>query len=246
MKYLLVSLMFLGCAHVANKPISLAGHVGVAVATQTEADKIINALQSEVAPVREAPTGPNGPVMLELDAFDDSTITGLETKINQLHQSDTEIYLRVNSNGGSVFGMMNLIQFLEKQPVICINDFRAYSAAAYFIESPACKERWATKRSTMLWHEALTPDASGNAHSLRDTANELEALTDSIISVTSERMKMTEEDFKAKINNCVWIVSWKDMLKYHAIDKIIDPATLPVLTTFEKPQSLIDLLLGKK
>ncbi len=244
MKYLLVSLLLLGCAHTAPKPISLAEHIGVGVATQTEADKIIETLQSEVNQIETQPTATHGITMLELTGFDEATITGIENKITELRQSNTEIYLRLNTNGGSVFGMLNLVQFLEHEPVTCIVDYHAFSAGAYFLESAACKDRWATKRSTILFHEALTQETSGNQHQLRDEANELEALTDSIIGVTADRMKMSEEAFKAKIDNKVWIMSYGQALSAKAIDKIVDPKDLPAISAFPKP-SLLQLLLGQ-
>jgi len=245
MKYLLISLLFLGCASVPTKPVSLAGNVGVAVATQSEADKIISALQTEAnQAVQEAPASSSSIAMLEVDSFDDATIIGLKTKINALKQAGTEVWLRLNTNGGSVFAEQDFVQFLEHDPVTCVVDYRAFSAGAFFLESPACKERLMTKRSTILFHEALVQEASGNSHALQDTVNELTAITDSIIAVTSEKMQMTEEAFKAKIDNKVWIMSYHEALQSKAIDKIVDPKDLPAITPYEKP-SFLQMLLGK-
>ena len=187
------------------------------------------------------PTDIQQPVMLELAGFDDANITGLETKINELRITDTPIIIRINTNGGSVSGMMNLIQFLEKSPVTCVSDYRSYSAGAYFLESPACKVRQMTKRSTLLFHEALT-ETQGNAHALRDTAEILEKLSSSVAAYTSARLGMTEEEFQSHIENKTWTLDYHDALKYHAVDSIVDPKDLPPVTSFEKPKTLFDLL----
>jgi ATP-dependent protease ClpP protease subunit len=243
MKYLLVSLMFLGCAHVAAKPISLVGKVGVAVATQSEANQIVAELSKEAE--QAVPTSSSsGPAMLEVDSFDEATMMGLKAKITELRQAGTEVWLRLNTNGGSVFAEQDFVQFLEHEPVTCVVDFRAFSAGAFFLESGACKERLMTKRSTVLFHEALVQEASGNSHALQDTVNELVAITDSIIATTSERLKMSEDDFKAQINNKVWIMSYHEALKANVVDKIVDPKDLPPVTAYEKP-SMLQILLGK-
>lgn len=188
------------------------------------------------------PTDIQQPVMLELASFDDANITGLETKINELRITDTPIIIRINTNGGSIGGMMNLIQFLEKSPVTCVSDYRSYSAGNFFLESPACKVRQMTKRATLLFHEALTSSAEGNSHALRDTAEILEKLSNGIFAFTSERLGMTEEEFKAKVDNKIWALDYHDALKYHAVDSIVDPKDLPPVTPFEKPKTLFDLL----
>lgn len=184
-------------------------------------------------------------VMLELETFDGPTIKGLQKKLAELDEKGYEtIYLRINSNGGSIGAALDLIQFVEqmKTPLTCVSDYRSLSAGAYTLESDACSVRLMTKRSVLLFHAALTLDTSGNAKELRHEAEALETITNALVASTAERMGMSEEDFQKQIDGRNWWLSYTDALKYNAIDGLVDPKDLPKLIAYNVPSAL-ELLL---
>ena len=192
---------------------------------------------------------PDNTTMVELVTFDDASIKGLEDKLSELDKLGyPTIYLRLNSNGGSISAAMSLIQFAEqmKTPLTCVADWHAFSAAFYTLESDACPVRLMTKRAVLLAHAALVMDISGNAKELRHEAEALDAISEALISVTADRMKMSEKDFKAQIDGRNWWMSYEDAVKYHAIDKIVDPSSLPKLESYQIPSSLEMLLNSLK
>ncbi len=184
--------------------------------------------------------------MVEVKEFDSGTVKGLIKKLGELDQeSHKQIYIKINSYGGSIHWGMELIQYVEtlKTPITCVVDWKAYSMGAFMLESDACDKRLMTKRSTILFHEPLVPQASGNAHELRDTADHLDALSKSLIAATAERLKMSEAELTKRIDNKNWTLAYQECLKVKAIDGIVKPSELPPLTEFEKP-SFLQMLLG--
>lgn len=184
--------------------------------------------------------------MVEIVEFNASTAKGITKKLAELDaQGHQEIMIKINSYGGSIHWGMEIIQFVEamKTPVTCVVDWKAYSMGAFLLESGACDKRLMTKRSTLLFHEALAGQTSGNSHELKNTAEHLAALSEALIAATAERMEMTEEELTEKVNAKNWTISYKNAEKYHAVDGIISPADLPPVIEFEKP-SLLELLFG--
>ena len=181
-------------------------------------------------------------VMLELPAFDEDTISALKAKITEQRLLGHEVIIRVNTHGGSVAGLQDLTQFLEKHPVICVVDTRALSAGAFFVESRSCSERYITKRSFMLFHEA-NASVQGNSHEMENVANELKVISKALIYSAAERMGMKESDFLERVTNKEWMLEYHDALKFNAVDGVYwDPKDLPEITPYEV--SSLSKLLG--
>lgn len=183
--------------------------------------------------------------LIEIEDFD-PTLTGAMKKLTELdNEEHSQIYVKINSYGGSIHWGMELVQHLEslKTPITCVVDWKAYSMGAFLLESDGCDKRLMTKRSTILFHEPLVPETGGNQHELRNTADHLSALTKALIATSAERLEMSEEDFEKKITNRSWVMSYKEALKVHAVDGIVSVKDLPKATEFERP-SLLMMLLG--
>lgn len=184
--------------------------------------------------------------MVTVETFDEGAVSALIAKLKELHEEGhSEIWLRINTNGGSVAGMFTLSQAMEAlgQPVTCVADWHAYSAGAFILESPGCSKRLMTKRATLLFHEALT-QGEGNVHDLARQTTMTKTITDALVDQTSERLGMTEADFQAKIENTEWVLDYKEALRYNVVDGIISPLKLPPNTDVPKPSLLERLLNG--
>jgi ATP-dependent protease ClpP protease subunit len=185
------------------------------------------------------------PVMITVKEFGPGAIKGAIKKLQELKaQGHSEIWVRINTNGGSVAGLMDLSQAMEElgQPVTCVVDWHGYSAGAFLLESPGCSKRLMTKRSTILFHEGQT-SSQGSIHDLARSAAMLKAITDAIVDQTSERMGMTEAAFQAKIDNKEWTMDYKEAKAAKAIDDIVSPLKLPPNVDFPVPNWL-EMLFG--
>lgn len=199
---------------------------------------------SQISATLQPSTQPAKITMVELSSFEDDNITALINKIHEL-QKTSAVYIRINTNGGSVAGMWRLVQALEHNPVTCIVDVKAYSAGAYFLESDACGERLATKRSTILLHEPLVRGVDGNAHELQDEVEQLQALSDSLVATTASRIKMSEKALSAKIYNKTWTMAYAEALKCNVIDRVVDPKDLPEITLLNDTSNSLEDILNK-
>ncbi len=217
MKLLVAILLILtSCtSQLAQMPTSPAATGSQAMATAKEPG-----LYSEVPP------------MVEVVEFREQTIVPLIAKLKELDERGySNIIVRINSYGGSIHWGMELIQAMEalKATTVCVVDWKAMSMGAYLLESGACDVRLMTKRSVILFHEPLVNGVDGNAHALKDVAEQLQALADGLIATASERMEMKEEEFEAKIHNKSWTMSYKEARAMNVVDGWVSPSQLPPL-----------------
>jgi ATP-dependent Clp protease, protease subunit len=183
---------------------------------------------------------PSKKVSVELNAVNPKNVDPIIKKLKELDDNPEidEIWIKINSFGGEVYSgnkMIDTIQALKK-PNVCVVDHVSMSMGFFILES--CSKRLMTKRSILMAHEALV-ESKGNAHELRQSADLLEHLTDSYIEMCSKRMGMPFKEFKRRINNKEWYMSWEEALKFHAIDGVVDEKEIPPNV---KVDSLEDLL----
>lgn len=173
--------------------------------------------------------------LIELGDFDDNVTIPFWKKIKQLDDLGLPaIWIKINSDGGSIYAGLELIQRVEtlKTKVICVVDFRAVSMGMAFLESQACDERLMTKRSHLMAHEGSV-GRGGNADQHKDLAQALDAITSSLVAMMAERMQMSEKDFWEKIRNRTWYLDYHEALKHKAVDGIADPKDFPDTVTYE-------------
>lgn len=232
---LLISLFCASCAHAQEAaPASPA-------AVSAEPEDVEADLGEPVISTEKASNDP----LIEIEEFD-PTLTGAMKKLTELDaEGHKQIYVKIDSYGGSIHWGMELVQHLEslKTPITCVVDWKAYSMGAFLLESEACDKRLMTKRSTILFHEPAAPEAGGNEHDLRNTADHLNALGKALMAASAERLKMSETAFEKKIHNRSWVMSYREALKMHAVDGIMNVRDLPPVIPFEKP-SLLQMLFG--
>jgi ATP-dependent Clp protease protease subunit len=181
--------------------------------------------------------------LLELTSFDDSQVEGLLKKLKELDGKTKEIWIRINSQGGSVFGGQDLILGLEaaKSTIVCIADWKAYSMAFYTLQSQGCDWRLMSKRATLMAHEPAA-GGQGNAGTLRDTADLLDALNEGFLVTCSERMGVPIETIRAKTQRKVWWMDYKTAEEWRAVDGWVDPSDMPNATPFTVKPGLLELL----
>ncbi len=143
----------------------------------------------------------------------------------------TEITLRIDSFGGSIFlgnTWIKAVEDLKKQHnirVTCIVDGAAYSMGAVILESPVCDTRLMTKRSTILFHNGSS-GAKGTAEDLRQAAAFLDALNVSMGLVVADRLGMALDAYQAKIAHADWMMAGPEAIRANVVDGYANPAEI--------------------
>lgn len=171
--------------------------------------------------------------MIELGEVNEENLTAVAEKmVERIQAGDRQLVLRLNSPGGSVFDGLSFIQWVEgvkqstKVRVTCVVDVMAASMAFVILQSPVCDERLMTRRSILLAHEAST-SVSGKPADLESALEMLRAISRALGAVCANRMGMSVDEFMARIANVDWSMDADAALKAHAVDGLVDPATLP-------------------
>lgn len=170
-------------------------------------------------------------------------------KIKELvNNGDREIFLKINSFGGSVFAGYFFIQEIEELrkthhiKVTCAVDVKSYSMGFALLQT-ICDTRLMTKRSTLLAHNAST-SSEGNANQLESDLLFLRALDRSLAEMISKRLGMTAEAYMDKVRTGDWTMTWVDATAAKAIDGTIEPADIPAVYELKVKKSLFDFLSG--
>ncbi len=207
--------------------------------------------QSTNAKARAEPeSGTLGPiVMLEIQDVDDNTVAGLKERLAEFEVDPNihEVWLRINSHGGSVEAGFDLIQTFDhyKKSLTCVVDVRAWSMGMSLLEG--CPHRLMTKRSSLMMHEVLVQGVSGNAHEMQNPADTTRVLTESLIQLAAGRLKLSANDIRAKITGKQWWIDADEALDIGAIDGFVEPKDIPAdhFIALPKPApSLLELLRG--
>lgn len=186
-------------------------------------------------------------IMIDLTDIDDDTVKPIIEKLKQFKaQGRQDVWIRINSFGGSVDTGHQLMQVIEGygSPITCVSDTKSMSMGFYILQS--CDKRLMTKRSTLMAHQPST-QIQGNSQKLRDEAKYLDILMNGFVETCVEKMDITKEEFLEKTQGKIWYMGWEEALRYKAVDGTISPRALPSkLVEIEKKPNLLQLLLGGK
>lgn len=142
------------------------------------------------------------------------------------------VIFNINSNGGSVFGGMELIKLIEdikKQKgvhTVCIVDTHAYSMGFIFLQSGACDERYMTERSTLLAHNA-SASSEGTADEMEEIAELIRQISLAMAHLVCTRMNMPLDEYLARIQGRDWMLGYQEALHVGAIDGLFYSKDLP-------------------
>lgn len=158
----------------------------------------------------------------EIDQNKASDIVYLIKEAND--QKAKGIIMEIDSPGGSVPDGYDIVKAMEESeiPVKCVVDFEAASMAFYILQ--ACQERVMTKRSVAMAHELrLSGLFSGLPNEWKAVAEMMAAMQEALIQHCIKKMNVTSEEFRERTDGGKqWWFSYKDALKYGAIDEAVD------------------------
>lgn len=137
----------------------------------------------------------------------------------ELSQEPADIFLHINSNGGSIFDGFIASDYIRKNkiPVNTIIDGAAASAATFM--SIVGKQRLIHENSFMLIHQ-LSSAAWGNFSDLQDEIFNCNTLMTSIKNLYKQYTKIPSKKIDDILKHDVWFTA-KDCVKFGLVDDII-------------------------
>ena len=194
----------------------------------------------------QAETNRGPVVMLELDGeVNEDTVGPLIAKMKELDAAgQPEIWLRLNSGGGSVSAGLDLMTEIEslKARTTCVADWRSMSMAFSILES--CQTRLAVPQALMMMHAPST-EVSGNENKVRQDLEVLQALRSIMVSKLAKRIKLSREEIEHHMDTHAYYITADEALRIGAIDKVVEVKDLPPVTPLDPPkeQNLLQLLM---
>lgn len=248
---LLTALALSACATTSSRHTMNYGRDATAQAVQNPSNGLLDSLlNSSSEPNFSYDQGPGK--LITIEDFGRSELEPVKAMFDErVAAGDKEIFFRINSFGGSIFAGNDLLLHINDVKrskgiqVRCVVDFKAYSMGFVFLQD-ACDERLMTKGSTLLAHNGAS-EVRGTAVQMREEAEFLDALNDSMAEVCADRLKISVEEYQEKIAYKNWTMSWKEAQRLGAIDGTVARKDLPPAYTLKAPQmDIFQLLLGEK
>lgn len=138
---------------------------------------------------------------------------------NIQYNTNIEIYLHINSDGGDVFAVLSIINLIENNTININTIIEGKAASSATILAMAGKKRQITKNSYMLIHN-ISSGFWGKMHEIEDEVKNLSLLTTDIkklyrkyTNITSKQLdQLLKKDLLLDANTC---------LQYGFIDEIV-------------------------
>jgi len=147
---------------------------------------------------------------------------------------DHTLFLRINSNGGSVFAGLDFIQSVEElkkqgAKLVCIVDTRAISMGFVILQA-VCDVRLSTPRSLFLAHNGSVSTEGGTVDDLAETVALLSVINEAMAIICSERIGMSLAEYKFKLHDKKsWTLGAAEAVQENVIDRLISPMDVPRL-----------------
>ena len=145
--------------------------------------------------------------------------TKLQNHANSLNIATPEIYLHINSYGGSVFAGMAAVDYIRKSRAEVVTVIDGCAASAATLMSVVGKRRLINEHSFMLIHQ-LSTSMWGKFEDLKDDMKNNELLMKVIKNIYEEHTKIPKRELSKILKHDLW---WdaKTCLKYGLVDEII-------------------------
>lgn len=148
-----------------------------------------------------------------------------------LDETEGELEMRINSGGGDVFEGNSIYALLnswkrkpENQLTIYVDGLAASIASVIAMSGD---EILMSSNSLLMIHNAWTPAAAGDSADLRETANVLDKVNDTIRTVYEERTGLDRETITTLMDEETWF-SAPEAVNFGFADRIVDASEEPV------------------
>jgi ATP-dependent protease ClpP protease subunit len=155
--------------------------------------------------------------------IEESSVAEVEQKLQQISNNlskDDEIYLVLDSPGGSVFDGIDLINFILALPQK-VNTVTLFAASMAFQIAQNLNTRYVTRNGTLMSHRATVSGVGGQLDGEFESRYKmLKRQTDFLDYVAAARMEMPLKDYKNMIIPEYWVFGF-DAVQQKAADKEI-------------------------
>ena len=148
-----------------------------------------------------------------------------------LEDAQGDIELRINSGGGDVFDGQAIFSLLEDykkltgSKITVVVDALAASIAS--VIAMAGDEVLMASNSLMMIHNPWTPQATGESKDLRDTADVLDKVRETILTVYEGRTGIDRDMLGDMMDEETWL-SAAEAISFGFADSVIEPSEAPV------------------
>ena len=154
--------------------------------------------------------------------IDDNMLDAIRTTMFYLdNMNDEPIKLYINSPGGIVYSLLGILDVIDtvKSPVYTYVNGLAASAAAILLTYG--DKRYATKRSTIMFHQPLIHGVSGQTEDIVRQAKEMERLRELLAQIVSEKTGISKKKVLKDLFDRDTYLSPDEAKKLNIIDEII-------------------------
>lgn len=148
-----------------------------------------------------------------------------------LEDAQGDIELRINSGGGDVFDGQAIFSLLKDHKartgskITVVVDALAASIAS--VIAMAGDEVLMSSNALMMIHNPWTPQATGESKDLRDTADVLDKVRETILTVYEGRTGIDREMLGDMMDEETWL-SAAEAISFGFADAVIEPSEAPV------------------
>lgn len=177
-------------------------------------------------------------VLFLYEEIDTSVATNMAATLLllDLQNSEKEITLYINSNGGCVpNGLLTIYDTIQhiKSPIktVCIGE--AYSSAALLLASGTPGKRYAYPSSRIMIHNIQVEEMSGTQKEIQEEAKRIKNLNQTLMQIIASHTGQPLRKIKKDCDRDKYFTP-EQAIKYGLIDYILDPSKkLPVFA--QKP-----------
>ncbi len=156
------------------------------------------------------------------------------------HQSDKDISLYINTNGGTVsdglFTIYDTMQYI-KSPIQTVVIGEAYSAGAVILAAGSPGKRMAFPNAEIMLHEVQS-EIGGSGSEIAKESKRIERMGDTLYEIVARHTGQKIDKIKDDCSEDFFL-SAKEALAYGIIDKIVKPSKelLPLKTSKKRARA---------
>lgn len=146
-----------------------------------------------------------------------------ETTVNKfliefiLHKNKENLYIYIDSTGGTVEDGYKIVTEFQKYNVSCIAE-KAYSMA--FVIFQTCHNRFLVPHGKLMQHQ-ISFSITNDFERVKNYIEFINQIEKDLLNIQSSRIGMSSKKLKNKINNEWWMFG-KNAIKQNCADKIIN------------------------
>ena len=154
----------------------------------------------------------------------DDLATQFVYEINQ-KQEKNDLYVFIDTNGGSVDAGNQIVEEIEKYELSCI---AARAISMGFIILQSCNKRYITKYGFLMQHQ-MSYGVTGEKEHIDSYVKFVNGISDTLQQIQADKIGMSREEFRQKTLNDWWLFG-EDAVTQNCVDEVVKVACSSELT----------------